>query len=68
MSCFDGNTNSSESCEISLHYCGHAHNDDIVHLRTLSHYTNGENMCLQIKENFGTTATIPVTFHFLKVF
>lgn len=61
---YSGGTNSNKACKISLHCCGHAHNNNIVHLRALSHFGNTANMYLQIKIDDLATDAIPITFHF----
>ena len=69
MSWYEGETNSSEVCEISLHHSGHA-TGAIVQLRTLTHprLDSSPYMHLQIKANGNTSNARSVTFHFLKLF
>ncbi|MDA7492394.1 hypothetical protein N8445_00345 [bacterium] len=61
MSWYSSNTNSSNHDEIVLHRVGHATNTAIVQLRTLMHTGAGDNVMLQIKQNFSHSTTMSGT-------
>ena len=61
MSWYGSNTNSSNHDEIVLHRVGHATNTAIIQLRTLMHVGAGDNVMLQIKQNFSHTTTMSGT-------
>lgn len=67
MSWFDSGTNSSERCEIPLHTTGHAHNDYVISLATLSHDGNTTNTTLQIKSNIAFSRETNIKFTFIKL-
>ena len=61
MSWYGSNTNSSNHDEIVLHRVGHATNNSIIQLRTQMHSGGGDNVMLQIKQNFAHTAAMSGT-------
>ena len=61
MSWYGSNTNSSNVDEIVLHRVGHATNNSIIQLRTQMHSSGGDNVMLQIKQNFSHSAAMSGT-------
>ena len=52
ISWFGGTTNSSNHDEIVTHNAGHANNTSHLQFRTLRHTNPGDNLMLQVKQNF----------------
>lgn len=61
MSWYGSNTNNGNFDEIVLHRVGHATNSSIVQLRTLMHVGAGDNVMLQVKQNFSHSTTMSGT-------
>lgn len=64
---YSGATNSENACEISLHYSGHADNNERLYLRTLRLRNTGDNtnrLHLQIKSTIANTSSDTVYFKF----
>ena len=61
MSWYGPNTNSGNHDEIVLHRAGHATNSSIIQLRTLMHSSGGDDLMLQIKQNFSHSTTMSGT-------
>lgn len=64
---YNGVTNSENACEISLHYSGHADNNQRIYLRTLRLKNTGDGtnyLHLQIKATTANTSSDTVYFKF----
>ena len=61
MSWYGSSTNSTNHDEIVLHRVGHATNNSIIQLRTLMHSSGGDNVMLQVKQNFSHSAAMSGT-------
>ena len=58
ISWYGGSTNSTNSDEIPLHRAGHATNASHLQIRTLRHGNGGDNLMLQVKQNFAHSAAL----------
>jgi hypothetical protein len=58
ISWYGGTTNSTNSDEIPLHRAGHATNASHLQIRTLRHAGGGDNLMLQVKQNFAHSAAL----------
>jgi hypothetical protein len=67
MSWYSGNTNSGDTCDITLHQTGHANNGELIYLRTQCSWNNTNGTQLQIKSSVNHSAASNIIITIVKI-